>query len=203
MPPPFPDAADEEAGPPPNLRREAPRGIAVAAFTFLMIVGVSAVALWFATTGRQSGLGTNPDVAGPAAVDTVATRVAVVAEDGTILRGKLWSGDDVGIIVAPGYSDDAADAELVASSLARSGHTVLFFHLRGQRPSGGLAAAAELPADLRSAVSDLKTRGVDSVYLVGYRQSATLRLPSSMPASKSGIPGRRSPTDEPPAPWAT
>ncbi len=187
LPPPFPDAADEQTGPPPNLHGAAPRGLAVAAATFLLIVGVAAGAAWFALSGRQSGLGTNPVSSGPTSVATVPNRVAVVADDQTVLRGQLWSGDGVGIIVAPGYSDDAADAEVVAESLARSGHTVLFLYPRGHRPSGGLAAADQLPADLRAAVADLLTRGVENVYVVAYRQSATAAI--VLAAEPSGLDG--------------
>lgn len=187
LPPAFPDAADESAGPPPNLRGTAPRGLAVAATTFLLIVGVAAGAAWFALSGRQSGLGTNPVASGTTPVVEIPNRAAVVADDGTVLRGQLWSGDSVGIIVAPGYSDDAGDAEDVAKSLARSGHTVLFLNLRGQRPSGGLAGSAMLPADLRAAVADLKTRGVDEVYLVAFRQSATAAI--VLAAEPSGLQG--------------
>lgn len=187
LPPPFPDAAEEAAGPPPNLRRAAPRGIAVAAATFLLIVGVAAGAAWFALSGRQSGLGTSPVASGPTSIDTVSSNVALVADDNTVLRGRLWSGNEVGIIVAPGYSDDAADAERVAASLARSGHTVLFIHLRGQRPSGGLADASELPADLRAAVADLGTRGVEEIYVVAFRQAATAAI--VLAAEPSGLSG--------------
>lgn len=187
LPPPFPDAADEEAGPPPNLRGAAPRGLAVAATTFLLIVGVAAGAAWFALSGRQSGLGTNPVASESTSAAVVATPAAFVAGDGTVLRGSLWSGDQVGIIVAPGYTDDAADAEVVAESLARSGHTVLFFHLRGQRPSGGLASSDALPADLRAAVADLLTRGVEDVYVLGYRQAATAAI--VLAAEPSGLSG--------------
>lgn len=176
LPPPFPEAASEDAGPPTDLRGEAPRGIAVAAFTFILIVGVAAAAWWFASAGRQTGLGTNVAGPGPTSVVGTSHEIAVVAADGTVLRGRLWSGGETGIIVAPGYSDDAADAELVAESLAQAGHTVLFFHLRGQRPSGGLAAGDELPGDLRAVAEDLRTRGVDNVYVVAYRQSATAAI---------------------------
>ncbi|NND01815.1 MAG: hypothetical protein HKN91_03430 [Acidimicrobiia bacterium] len=187
LPPPFPDAADESAGPPQNLRGGAPQGLAVAAATFLLIVGVAAGAAWFALSGRQSGLGTNAVASGTAPVAAAPNQAAVVADDGTVLRGLLWSGDSVGIIVAPGYSNDAGDAASVAESLARSGHTVLFLNVRGQRPSGGLADSEMLPADLRAAVADLETRGVDDIYLVGFRQSATAAI--VLAAEPSGLKG--------------
>ena len=185
--PPFPDAADEAAGPPPNLRGAAPRGLAVAAATFLLIVGVAAGAAWFALSGRQSGLGTNPVASGTTPVTAVSNQVAVVAADDTVLRGRLWSGDQIGIIVTPGYSDDAADAGSVAESLAKSGHTVLFLNPRGQRPSGGLTSAADLPSDLRAAVADMETRGVENIYVVAFRQSATAAI--VLAAEPSGLKG--------------
>lgn len=186
LPPPFPDAAHEEADP-PRLSRGAPRGLAVATTSFLLVISIGAGALWFASAGHQTGLGTS--VATPEApiVETAAAQVAIVAEDGTILRGQLWRGDATGIIVTPGYSDDAADAHQVAESLSRSGHTVMFYNLRGQRPSGGLAGAAHLPADLRAAVADMRTRGIDHIYVVGYRQSATAAV--ILAAEPSGLDG--------------
>lgn len=185
--PPFPAAADESGEPPANIRREAPRGIAVAASTFVLIVSLAAGAWWFASAGRQTGLGTSVAGPQPTTIETVAAQAAVVAEDGTVLRGLLWSGDEIGIVVAPGYSNDAADARQVAQSLALSGHTVLFYNLRGQRPSGGLSTPSELPGDLRAAVADLRTRGVDQVFVVGYRQSAAAAVILS--AEPSGLAG--------------
>ena len=170
--PPFPDAADESHGP-PSKQRGTPRGIAVAAATFALIVGLAGGTWWFASAGRQTGLGTSVATPPAAPVMAQATEAAIVAEDDTVLRGQLWRGDDVGIIVTPGYSDDAADASQVAASLARSGHTVFFYNLRGQQPSGGLAGADDLTDDLRAAVADLRTRGIERIFVLGYRQSAT------------------------------
>ena len=184
--PPFPEAADESHGPPPR-QRVAPRGIAVAVATFALIVGVAGGTWWFATSGRQTGLGTSVDAAPAAPAVAAATEAATVAEDGTVLRGQLWRGDDVGIIVAPGYSDDAADARQVAASLARSGHTVFFYNLRGQQPSGGSVGSGDLTDDLRSAVADMRTRGIDRLFVVGYRQSATAAV--VLAAEPSGLDG--------------
>lgn len=186
LPPPFPDAADEAHGPPPR-QRGVPRGIAVAAVTFALVVGLAGGSWWFASAGRQTGLGNT--VAAPPGVPVMApaTEAAIVAEDETVLRGRLWRGDDIGIIVTPGYSDDAADAAQVAASLAGSGHTVFFYNLRGQQPSGGLADANQLTNDLRAAVADLRTRGIDQIFVVGYRQSATAAV--VLAAEPSGLDG--------------
>ena len=184
--PPFPEAADEAFGPPPK-QRGTPRGIAVAATTFALIVGLAGGTWWFASSGRQTGLGTSVATPQPGPVISQATEAAVVAEDGTVLRGHLWRGDDVGIIVTPGYSDDAPDARQVAASLARSGHTVFFYNLRGQRPSGGLAGSDDLTDDLRAAVADLRTRGIERVLVIGYRQSATAAV--VLAAEPSGLDG--------------
>ena len=184
--PPFPDAADESSGPPPKLQ-ETRRGVSVAAFTFIAIVGIGASALWFAAAGRPAGLGSPVGVGNEQVVDTLSNEAAVVADDGTVLRGQLWRGDDVGIIVAPGYGDDAIDAHQVATSLARSGHTVFFYNLRGQRPSGGLVGGSDLTSDLRAVVADLRTRGVESIHIVGYRQSATAAI--VLAAEPSGLEG--------------
>jgi hypothetical protein len=155
--------------------------------TFALVVALAGGSWWFASAGRQSGLG-NP-VATPvdAAVIIQATEAAIVAEDETVLRGRLWRGDDIGIIVTPGYSDDATDAGQVAASLSKSGHTVFFYNLRGQQPSGGLADANRLTDDLRSAVADLRTRGIDRIFVVGYRQSATAAV--VLAAEPSGLDG--------------
>ena len=184
--PPFPEAADESSGPPPR-QAAAPRGIAVAGATFALIVGLAGGTWWFATSGRQTGLGTSGAAAPAALVVAAATEAAVVGEDGTVLRAQLWRGDDVGIIVAPGYSDDAADARQVAASLARSGHTVFFYNLRGQQPSGGSVGTGDLTDDLRSAVADMRTRGIDRLFVVGYRQSATAAV--VLAAEPSGLDG--------------
>ena len=184
--PPFPEAADESGSPPPR-RLPARTGIGIAALTFVLIVGGGAAAWWFATTGRQTGLGTS--VAGPAqpATTPTAAEIAMVAEDGIVLRGRLWIGDATGIVVTPGYSGDPAEAHRLAELLARSGHTVLYFHLRGQPPSTGVPDVAALPSDLRSAVADLRTRGVETSVLVGYRQSATAAV--VLAAGEPGLDG--------------
>ncbi len=184
--PPFPDAADESQGPPPRPRGTS-RGIAVAASTFALIVGVAAGTWWFASSGRQTGLGTSVASPPAVAVASAAAEVAVVAEDDTVLRGQLWRGDDVGIIVTPGYSEDAPDAYQVAAALARSGHTVFFYHLRGQQSSGGFVGSSNLTDDLRAAVADLRTRGIDRIFVIGYRQSATAAV--VLAAEPSGLDG--------------
>ncbi|MCP3975197.1 MAG: hypothetical protein GY720_11985 [bacterium] len=186
LPPPFPDEADEAHGRPAQSR-ETPRGLAVAATTFALIVGLAAGGWWFASLGRQTGLGTNTSGSEPAAFTTQAVNVAVVSEDGTVLRGQLWSGDEVGVIVAPGYGDDVVAARQVANSLVASGHTILYFNLRGQRPSGGLQDVATLPSDLRAVVTDLGTRGVESIYLIAYEQAATAAV--VLAAEPSGLEG--------------
>jgi hypothetical protein len=185
FPPPFPEAADE-AGPRPR-RLPARTGLGIAALTFVLIVGAGAAAWWFATTGRQTGLGTS--VAGPAqpAVSPVATEIAVVAEDGVVLRGRLWIGDATGIVVAPGYSGDPTEAPRLAELLARTGHTVLYFNLRGQTPSTGAEDVAALPSDLQAALGDLRTRGVETSFVVGYRQSATAAV--VLAAEEEGLDG--------------
>ncbi|MFC2177355.1 hypothetical protein ACFLRH_02940 [Actinomycetota bacterium] len=184
--PPFPEAADEASGPPPK-QRGTPRGIVVAASTFTLIVALAGATWWFASSGRHPGLGTSVATPPAAAVVSEATEAAIVAGDDTVLRGQLWRGDDVGIIVTPGYSDDAADARQVAASLARSGHTVFFYNLRGQQPSGGRVDGNELTGDLRAAVADLRTRGIDRVFVIGYRQSATAAV--VLAAEPSGLDG--------------
>jgi dienelactone hydrolase len=185
LPPLFPEAADESSERP--RMRGTPRGVAVAASTFALIVSLAGGALWFANAGRQPGLGTS--VAAPRVefVATAATEAAVVAEDDTVLRGQLWRGDNVGIIVAPGYSDDATDSRQVAASLARSGHTVFFYNLRGQQSSGGRIGTDELVGDMRAAVADLTTRGIDRVFVIGYRQAATAAV--VLAAEPSGLEG--------------
>jgi hypothetical protein len=184
--PPFPDAANESHGP-PQEQRGTPRGIAVAAATFALVVSLAGGIWWFAGAGRETGLGTSAATPPASPVVTQAIEAAIVAEDETVLRGHLWRGDDVGIIVTPGYGDDAADASQAAESLARSGHTVFFYNLRGQQPSGGLSGTANITNDLRAAVADLRSRGIDRVFVLGYRQSATAAV--VLAAEPSGLDG--------------
>ena len=183
--PPFPDAAAEDAAPPKV--RNAGSGIAVALATFLLVVGVAAGAFWFASQGRNGGLGTGATAADEPLPRPQSQQVAVVAGDGTVLRGSLWIGDSTGIVVVPGYSDNVGDVRLVAESLASSGHTVMFYNIRGQRPSGGLTGVNELPADLAAAISDLRTRGVDRVFVVGYHQSASAAVVLAEQVELAGV----------------
>ena len=44
-----------------------------------------------------------------------------------------------------------------------------------------------LPSDMRAAVADLRTRGVDTIYVVGYQQSATAAV--VLAAEPSGLAG--------------
>jgi alpha/beta superfamily hydrolase len=145
------------------------RGLVTAAAVFLLVLAAGATGWWLAdqqTPASEEGV---TDFA--AIVDGID--VAFVTDDGVTLRGRLWQGDDLGIVVAPAFGGGATELMDVSRDLARSGHTVLVYDLRGQGASEGEEDVEALADDLAAAVEDLRTRGAERVYVLGFQHSAT------------------------------
>lgn len=119
----------------------------------------------------------NPDTASAAMFEaTGATSVAIVADDGTVLRGYLWSGSSHAVILSQGFGSDASEIVELATAAHREGATVLLYENRGQGLSGGTADPALLGPDLASAIADLVTRGVESVSVASFSHAATAAI---------------------------
>lgn len=105
-----------------------------------------------------------------------ATDIAVVADDGAILRGYLWQGGASGVVITQGFGSDATELVRLASAAAEEGATVLLYEARGTGQSGGDPDPLKLEPDLRSAIADLGTRGVDSISVVGFSHAGTASI---------------------------
>lgn len=158
--PELPEWPGEPDSQPATVRRRARLAVAAAAFAGVLAVG--ALSMFFL---RGSG----PDVVAEPDL------TEIVASDGVVLRGELWEGSDVALLVVGAYG--AADGELlpIIEPLAARGFTVLTHDLRGDGVSGGSVQPGLLDEDLAAAVEYLRERA-DRVYVVAYRHAGAAAL---------------------------
>ena len=168
LPPPMPDL-----GPSSQSRWRGPRiAAAVALVTVVVPIVITAILL-----SVNSAPTANPDAASAAMFEaTGAASVAIVADDGTVLRGYLWSGGDHAVILTQGFGSDASEIVELATAAHREGATVLLYENRGQGLSGGTADPDMLGSDLAAAIADLVTRGVESVSVASFSHAATAAI---------------------------
>lgn len=119
-----------------------------------------------------------PPAADTAAVfrATGATPVAIVADDGVVLRGYFWEGGSHGVILNQGFGSDSTEIIRLATAANGEGAAVLLFESRGQGGSDGSADPSKLGADIVAAARDLATRGVESMSLIAFSHSATAAI---------------------------
>jgi pimeloyl-ACP methyl ester carboxylesterase len=99
--------------------------------------------------------------------------VSFKAEDGTTVRGRLWSGGEVGVVLAHGFSELTGQDDWLPwpGVLSEEGYTVLTFNFRGfcseDGCSGGQIELGNNWMDLIAAIEYLEQRGIGRVFLVG------------------------------------
>ncbi|MCB1247432.1 MAG: hypothetical protein KDB69_09205 [Acidimicrobiia bacterium] len=164
-PPPMPDL--DRRG---SQRLAGPR-LAVAVALVAVIVPLAVVAVWPTITSRRTVDARTAETSLFQAAG--AAHVAIVADDGVVMRGYLWSGSHHGVIITQGFGSDPTDIVALASAAAHEGATVLLYSPRGTGLSEGEPDAALLEPDMRAAVRDLLTRGVDTVTIVAFNHSGT------------------------------
>ena len=164
------------APPMPDLetrRRRTPQGVGTAAFVF---AGILVVALIAVVGGSLLFSKDQPVASSEIFTAAGATPVGVVTEDGETLRGYLWTGGPEAVAMVTAYGETTSDLISVALAVHRDGSTVLLVEPRGSGSSTGSAEAGSQPADMQAIVSDLATRGVEAVTVVGFRHSATAAI---------------------------
>jgi len=139
----------------------------------IVIVTAAAAGVWNVVVTSESAAVANSSAVFEAAG---ASPVAFVTRDGTTLRAYLWSGGDHGVIVTPAFGMDSSEIIRFATSAHDTGATVMLVEPRGQGQSEGRQDTLLLPSDLTDAIGDIRTRGADSVTLVGMRHSATAAI---------------------------
>lgn len=144
---------------------------AVAAFG--VIVGLIGVTTFLLRSGD-----------GPAAA---AVPVTIETTDGVTLRGEIWEGSTVGVVLVGAYGAAPGELRPIAEPLAARGFTVLTHDLRGEGRSDGEIAPALLDDDLVDAIRLLRKRGVGEVYVAAYRHSGAAAIAAAgrgeLPAS--------------------
>ncbi|MGI9667650.1 MAG: alpha/beta hydrolase [Acidimicrobiia bacterium] len=152
-------------------RSMAGAGVAVGAFAAIVLVAVLSLASWSLVADRSS------DVASADVYTAMgASPVAIVADDGSALRGYLWSGSANGVLMVPAYGQGSDELLPMATSAHAEGATVLLLDPRGQGASEGDRRVDLLVADLHAAIADLQTRGVETATVVGIRHTATAAI---------------------------
>lgn len=167
--PPMPDV---ESSPRANRWRGPRLAFIVAGFAIVVPLVVATV--WAAVTTADRSV-----VATPASAifeTTGAKPVALVTVDGVVLRGYFWEGGSHGVIINQGFGSDATEIIRLATAANGEGASVLLFESRGQGESEGSPDPNLLASDIRSAVADLSTRGVDSVTVVAFSHAATAAI---------------------------
>lgn len=166
--PPMPDLDTKGA-------RSAWHGLRLASSVAVAIVLVSGItaAVWNRIVTSEPSAAASSTVVFEAAG---ATPAAFVTEDGTNLRAYLWEGGSRGVVIVPAFGMDAAEIIRFATGANEAGATVMLVEPRGQGQSEGRQNTLLLPSDIADAVRDIRTRGADTVTLVGIRHAATAAI---------------------------
>ncbi|HSF85596.1 MAG TPA: hypothetical protein VLG28_08080 [Acidimicrobiia bacterium] len=101
--------------------------------------------------------------------------VSIVTPDGVALRGDLWAGSDVAVVVVGAYGAAAGELDPITEPLAALGYTVVTYDPRAQGRSGGSVEPQLLDDDLGAAVAQLRDEG-GAVYVVAYLHSGAAAL---------------------------
>jgi predicted alpha/beta hydrolase len=101
--------------------------------------------------------------------------VEISTPDGISLRGQLWAGSDVGVLVVGAYGAVEGELDPIIEPLAARGFMVLTHDLRGDGASGGRVQPELLGEDLAVAIGFLRNR-IDRVYVVAYRHAGAAAL---------------------------
>ncbi len=154
----------EWPGQPPIPQATPPRSTpwVVAAGAFLAVLAVGALTV-LSVRGGSEDAASEPDA------------VVITLPDGVSLRGELWEGSAVGVIVVGAYGAVEGELDPIIEPLAARGFTVLTHDLRGQGASDGAVHPELLDEDLAAAVEYLRARS-DRVYVVGYRHAGAAAL---------------------------
>lgn len=146
---------------PPQARRWG--RLAATAAAFVLVIGLVGLSTFALLRGVDESAG-------------ISTPVSIETSDGIPLRGEIWDGSEIGVVVVGAYG--AADRELdpIAEPLAARGFTVITHDLRGQGQSGGTVTPELLDEDLSDVVTFLRLRGVTAVYVVAYRHSGAAAI---------------------------
>lgn len=166
--PPMPDLDTKGA-------RSAWHGLRLAssvAVAIVLVTGITA-AVWNRIVTSEPSAAASSTVVFEAAG---ATPAAFVTEDGTNLRAYLWEGGSRGVVIVPAFGMDAAEIIRFATGANEAGATVMLVEPRGQGQSEGRQNTLLLPSDIADAVRDIRTRGADTVTLVGIRHAATAAI---------------------------
>lgn len=109
----------------------------------------------------------------------------IPTSDGTRLGGHVFGYGQEAVILAHMYPDDQTQWYGFARFLEQRGYQVLTFDFRGFGESEGQMDVARNYQDVQAAVSYLRNRGAENIYLVGASMGGT--------ASLRAVTGRRIP----------
>jgi pimeloyl-ACP methyl ester carboxylesterase len=110
---------------------------------------------------------------GPVAI---ASPVSIETTDGITLRGEVWDGSEIGVVVVGAYGAGVGELNPIAEPLAARGFTVLTHDLRGQGKSDGTVTPDLLDEDLADVVTFVRRRGLRVVFVVAYRHSGAAAI---------------------------
>ena len=176
------------------------------------ITGLVAVLILTASCGgdspRGTAAGTNAEsptqAASPTEDATLAPgpggddpgkEVSFQAEDGTKLRGRIWGGGEIGVVLAHGFSELTGQDDWLPfpGILAHEGYQVLTFNFRGFCSDDGCSGRRmELGNNWMDAVAAkelLEERGAQRVFLIGGSMGgiAVFRAAEASPENLVGI----------------
>jgi pimeloyl-ACP methyl ester carboxylesterase len=130
---------------------------------------------------------------------------------GDTLEGRLFGQGDVGVVLAHGYSPEGGQADWlpVATALADRGYTALTFNFTGFCPedgglpagcSAGKEASTETWRDIEPAVDFLRSRGAETVFVVGSSMGgqAALHATARTDVEVAGVVAMAAPREAPP-----
>lgn len=145
-----------------------------------------------ATTAATETAPTSPTVA---AERRRSRAVRFRAGDGAALVGRVWSGGDVAVILAHGFSQGSAQDNWrpFADVLAERGYRVFTFNFRGFCASDGCSEGemqlGENWRDVTAAIDFIERRGAKTVFLIGASMGglAVLRAASMPEVDVAGV----------------
>jgi pimeloyl-ACP methyl ester carboxylesterase len=115
-------------------------------------------------------------------------------DDGIELTGEFRGSGGRGVVLAHAFPDDRASWADFADFLQGRGYLTLTFDFRGYGDSGGARSVSEMWRDVIAAASRLRSRGAESIMLVGASMGGTASLIAASRTDVNGIVTLSAPT---------
>lgn len=109
-------------------------------------------------------------------VEELSREIIFTTDDGVILSGELFGSGKGGVVLAHAYPTDQTSWFPTAQELAAQGLLVLTFDCRGYGTSQGDKQIERIDRDVAAALHEIRSRGAESVALVGASMGGTAAL---------------------------